>query len=296
MAGSTLPRRALGRLLRELRKNAKKSQLAAGLSIDMSPPSINRLEAGQPVKISKPQFHALLDLYQADAAAREQVLALVEEAKSAKGDPSGGWWRAYSDVVGSHFDHYMGLEEVCTRFTAFQLTLLPGLLQIPAYRRSMIVTNDPDMSGVDIERRLELATRRQARIKEGDAFEMDVLLSESVLRHQVGGPTVMAEQLDHLAEVGQLPNVSIRVVPHTVGSYLGLVAQSFILLEFPPLRDRGLVEPPVIFIEEWEGALFLEDAKAIQRHREAVNDIRRVALNADDSRQLFVDFAKEYAA
>ncbi|MFE6858566.1 helix-turn-helix domain-containing protein [Nocardia sp. NPDC057668] len=296
MVGSTLPRRALGRLLRELRKTSQKSQLSAGLAIDMSPPSINRLEAGQRVKISTPQFSALLDLYAASADQRAQVLALVEETKATKGDPKGGWWRAYSDVVGSHFDHYMGLEEVCNRFTAFQLTLLPGLLQTPEYRRSMIVTNDPDMSGVDIERRIELATRRQARIQEGDTFLVDVLLSESVLRHQIGGPAVMSDQLIHLTEVGQMSNVSIRVVPHSVGSYLGLIAQSFILLEFPPLRDRGLIEPPVIFIEEWEGALFLEEDKAIQRHRNAVADIRRVALDEDASRQLLVGFAKEYSA
>ncbi|MGV9413123.1 DUF5753 domain-containing protein [Nocardia sp. NPDC003693] len=295
MAGSTLPRRALGRLLRQLRLEARKSQLAAGLAIEMSPPSINRLEAGRIVRVSTPQFNALLDLYEAGADDRAQVLALVQEAKAAKGDPKGGWWRAYSDVVGTHFDHYMGLEEACNRFTTFQLTLLPGLLQTREYRRSIAVTSDPDMSAVDIERRIELAARRQARLRDNDHFTIDVLLSESVLRHRVGGPRVMAEQLEHLAEVGRLPNVSIRVVPHDVGSHLGLIAQSFILLEFPSLRDRGVVEPPVVYIEEWEGALFLEDGKAVQRHRKAVADISGVALSEEASRLVFEDFAKEYS-
>ncbi|MBF6180864.1 helix-turn-helix domain-containing protein [Nocardia otitidiscaviarum] len=293
MAGSTLPRRALGRLLRELRLRAKKSQLAAGLAIDMSPPSINRLEAGRPVKISTPQFHALLDLYEASAAERERVLGLLAEAKAAKGDPKGGWWRAYSDLVSSHFDHYMHLEQECNRLTTFQIVLVPGMLQTSAYRRSMLLTEDPDRSAVDVERRIELAARRQAKITEDSGFTMNVLLSESVLRHQVGGSAVMGEQLEHLADVGQLPNVSIRVVPHSVGSYLGLIAQSFILLEFPPLQQRGLVEPPIVFVELREGSLFLEETAVIERYRAAIADISRVALDETASRRLVLDLAKE---
>lgn len=296
MAGSTLPRRALGRILRDLRIKAKKSQLAAGLAIEMSPPSVNRLEAGRLVKICTAQFKDLLDFYGADQESKDLVLGLVQEVKAAKGDPTGGWWRAYSDLVASHFDHFMSLEESCKRLTTFQLTLLPGLLQTPAYRRSIIVTDDPEMSAVDVERRLELAARRRSRLTENAEFEMNVILSESVLRHQVGGKLVIAEQLRHLADVGQLPNVSIRVVPYDVGTHRGLVAQSFTLFEFPRLGSRDLVEPPVVYVELREGALFLEEDRYIERHRKAVTDIGRVALGQDATRQVFLDCAKEYEA
>lgn len=294
MAGSTLPRRALGRILRDLRIKAKKSQLAAGLAIDMSPPSINRLEAGRIVKISTVQFKELLNLYGADEDSKELVLGLLQEVRDAKGDPKGGWWRAYSDLVAGHFDHYMSLEEACNQLTTFQMTLLPGLLQSPAYRRSIIRIADPEMSAVDVERRLELAARRRSKLTQDDGLAMNVLLSEAVLRHQVGGKAVMAEQLRHLADVGELPNVSVRVVPYNVGVHLGLFAQSFILLEFPPLRQDRLMEPPVVFIELREGALFLEDDSVIERHRRVVNDIGRVALTEKATRQLVLGVAKEY--
>ncbi|MET8875461.1 Scr1 family TA system antitoxin-like transcriptional regulator [Nocardia sp. NPDC004604] len=46
--------------------------------------------------------------------------------------------------------------QACNRLVSFQLTLLPGLLQASTYRRWLVESNDPAMSAVDAERRLEL--------------------------------------------------------------------------------------------------------------------------------------------
>ncbi|WP_280424873.1 helix-turn-helix domain-containing protein [Nocardia carnea] len=294
--GSTLPRRALGRRLRELRFESKKSQLAAGLAIEVSKQGIGRLEEGQPVRISTAQFRDLLDFYGADDSVRDEILGLLQEVKAAKGDPSRGWWRAYADVVNPHFDHFMSLEQACSRMTAFQLTLLPGLLQTAEYREWLVRTADPEMSPVDVDRRLELMERRQRRIIEDQEFTVDVLLSEAALRHQVGGRQVMAGQTRRLVDLGRLPNVSIRIIPFGVGGYSGLIVQSFTLFEFPPLRAGRAPEPPVVFVEGFTGALFLEDTSSIERHRQASVDLHEVALNADDSERLMQQIAEEYAA
>ncbi len=293
--GSTLPRRALGRRLRELRLEKKKSQLAAGLAIEVSKQGIGRLEEGQPVRISTAQFRDLLDFYGADDEAKAEVLGLLQEVKAAKGDPSRGWWRAYADVVNPHFDHFMSLEQACSGMTTFQLTLLPGLLQTPDYRRWIVKTTDPGMSAVDVERRLELTERRQRRIAEDPEFSLSVILSESALRHQVGGREVMRGQLQHLLAVASRSNVSLRAIPFGVGGHFGLVVQSFTLFEFPPLHVGRSPEPPVVFVEGFTGALFLEERDVIERHREAVTNLRQVALNEDDTRRLMQEIAEEYA-
>ncbi|MGV9638249.1 helix-turn-helix domain-containing protein [Nocardia rhamnosiphila] len=293
--GSTLPRRALGRRLRELRFESKKSQLAAGLAIEVSKQGIGRLEEGQPVRISTAQFRDLLEFYGADDSVRDEVLGLLQEVKAAKGDPSRGWWRAYADVVNPQFDHYMSLEQACSQMTAFQLTLLPGLMQTPAYRKWIVTQTHNAVPNVDVERRLELTARRQRRIHDDPEFSLRVMLSESALRHQVGGREVMSEQLQHLVSVSRVPNVSLRVVPFGAGPHSGLVVQSFTLFEFPSLRTGRLPEPPVVFVEGFTGALFLEDGQAVARHREAVSGIRAVALSEDDTRRLVQDIAEEYA-
>lgn len=300
MAGSTLPRRALGRTLRRHRIRAGRSQLAAGLAVEISPQSVGRLEDGQKIKFSTSQLRDLLGFYEVlSEEERSEVLGLWDEVRqqdqAAKmAGATKGWWRSYSDQYDAHFDHYLSLEAAANRLVSHQTTLLPGLLQTSEYRRAMIRTAWPNLSAVDVERRLELAVRRQQRLAD-EGFEMEFLISEAVLRHQPGGPQVLIEQLDRLLEADRRPNVSIRVVPYSAGAHSGLVVQSFTLLEFPPLASR-LVEPPVVYVEGYEGALYLEQPEVIERHRQAVSNLREVALNSDRTWDLVRRIAKEYAA
>lgn len=278
------------RLLRDLRGD--RTQLAASRILEISKQGVGRLEKGQPIKMTTSDLNALLDFYDAAADARETVLALwaeVRESKTHRGSQQ-GWWKAYADTYGSHFDHYLSLEEAADRLTTFQLTLLPGLLQTPAYRRAIVRAANPQVSGVELERRIELSLRRQDRLVSDTGFTMTAVLAETALRLPIGDTDVMTEQLTALAKVGKLPNISIRVVPNTVIGYPGLVMGSFTLCEFPPI-ERNLVEPPVVYIEGHEGALFLDEEKAVARYRSAILDIQRVALSAQKSRQLILEIA-----
>ncbi|MFE2997308.1 helix-turn-helix domain-containing protein [Nocardia sp. NPDC059246] len=291
-------------MLRKHRVCAGKSQLAAGLHIEISPQTLGRMEDGQKIKISTVQIASLLDFYGIGdpSAERSEVLGLWDEVKqeirSAKrSGSSAGWWRAYSDQYAYHFDQYLSLEATARRITIFHLALIPGLLQHPNYRRAMIRIADPGLSAVDVERRLELAARRQAMLAErSDTLSMKCLLSEAVLGHKPGGRTVMAEQARYLVDLAGRPNISLQVVPLDAGDHLGLVVQSFTLLEFPPLPSRNLTEPPVVYVEGYEGALYLEHGSVIDRHRRAIAGIEQVALSESDTRQLFSRVAEECEA
>ncbi|MFJ4658086.1 helix-turn-helix domain-containing protein [Nocardia sp. NPDC088792] len=299
MAGSTIPRRGFGRFLHALRERAQKSLLVAGLEIDVSPPTVMRLEDGLPSKISTPQIEKLLDLYRVTPTERAEALGMWEvvkrQAKLAKVQGrSKGWWQGYSDVYKTYFDHYLRLEAAAAHMTSHQLVLMPGILQSPGYRRALIHATVPGMSAVDTERLLELAARRQQRLMDED-LNLVALLSESVLLHQPGGTRVLVDQLRHLAEISERPNVSIRVVRHEVGTYPGLVVQSFTLLDFPPMASK-LVEPPVVYAEGAEGALYLERDDVIDRYRRAISGMQAVALSEESTRDLVLRMSKEYSA
>ncbi|WP_405486091.1 helix-turn-helix domain-containing protein [Nocardia sp. NBC_00511] len=300
MAGSSLPRRAFGRTLRRYRERVGKSQLAAGLAAEISPQGISRLEEGYKIRIATSQIKDLLDLYEVSGSEREEVLSLWREVKDqdlvakAAGIES-SWWRSYSDQYAPHFDHYLALEEVATHLTTLQMVLLPGLLQTQEYRRTMIRIASPDLSAVDVERGVELAMRRRTRL-ENNEFRIDVLLWEPTICGRSGGGTIMADQLRYLVEVSERPNVSIRVVPLDVVGHLGLIVQTFTLLEFPASSIGRTVEPPIVYVEGYEGALFHERDEVIARHRRAISDIQGLALSEEDTRLLVTSRAKEYAA
>lgn len=292
--GSNLPRRALGRRLRDLRGKAGKSKLAAALRIEISRQGLGRLEEGEFIRVSSAQYRDLLDFYGVEGEARTEVLGLIDEVKAAKGDPSVGWWRLYADVVNPGFNHFMAFEQDCSRMTSFQLTQLPGLLHTPDYRRWIIYASDPTKSPADAEKQLELMARRQRRLTDDPDFSLEALLSESVLRHQLGGPEIMTEQANYLLNAGTLPNVSMQVIPFNVGAHPGLAVQSFTLLEFPSMRPGQSPEPPMVYTEGFTGELFLEDDRVVERYKSAVADLRAVALSEDDTRQLVQEIAEEY--
>lgn len=293
--GTTLPQRAMGRLLRELRTGAGKSLMASGQSIDVSPQTVGRMEAGHPVRVSRSQLRDLIQFYGGSEAAETDVMALYIEAREAKGDTRGGWWRAYADLLASHFNHYLSLEDAARQLTTFRLALLPGLLQTGEYRRAVIAITGQETSAVDVEREIEWAARRADQLQDGTrGLHFTAYLYEPVLRSPLGGRGVMAGQLRHLVMLSELPFVTIRAVPIEAGGHVGLVTQSFTMFDFPKLQSTREPEPPVVYVEGYAGALYLEDELSISRHRHAIEDIERVALSSAATRDLVLKIAEEY--
>ncbi|MBF6332158.1 helix-turn-helix domain-containing protein [Nocardia transvalensis] len=291
--GSTLARRALGRKLQMMRERAKIKQAGAARIIGVSPQGIGRLEEGQSTRLANDLFmNALCDAYGATQEERRVILALAQEVRDAA-KKGGGWWRAYADQITGGFDHFLALEEAAIKLTAWKVMVIPGLLQTPDYRRAIAWTESPNLPTEQIEKRIEWSTRRQKRL-EDPSFTANILLSEAALREEVGGPGVMKGQLGFLADVGTLPNVSVRVVPFKARSHLGALVGSFFLMEFPLLQQTKLVQPPIVYVEEYAGDLYLEREEEVQRYQDALRELGRVALGESDSRRMILALAKEY--
>ncbi|MEC3916483.1 helix-turn-helix domain-containing protein [Nocardia sp. CDC160] len=285
-------RRALGRELRRLREAKNMRQSEGGRVIGVSPQTIGRMEDGLPTKVSDLYINALCDAYDATTDERQVLLDLALEVRTTQ-KQGGGWWRAYADDVREGFDYYLGLEEAARQISVWKITILPGLLQTPEYRRAVEWTESPNLPTEQVEMRVAVAMRRQHRLTD-PTFAADIALSEMALRDQIGGPAVMAAQLRRIDEISQLANISVRVVPFDAPRHLGSVTGSFTLLEFPKLPATGLIAPPVAFVEEYAGDLYLEREAEVKRYRDAFAEISRVALDHNESRQLILSIAKEY--
>lgn len=291
VTSSTLASRAIGRELRRLRIAKGIGQSRAARIAELSPQSIGRLEEGQNTRITSFQINALCDAYAASDEERRVVLDLAREARAAR-EGKTGWWRAYLDAVIENFNHYLALEEAANAATFWKLGIVPGLLQTPEYRRAIAWAETPNAPSDEIEKRVELATRRQARLEDPE-FSVEVFLAEGVLRNQVGGRGVMEGQARHLAEIAELPNVSIQVLPFDARSILGLLAGSFVLMEFPPLPHSKAMEPPIVYVEGYAGDLYLEREEEVDRYRRVLAELRRVALDGYKSRDFVLAVAKE---
>jgi uncharacterized protein DUF5753 len=77
--------------------------------------------------------------------------------------------------------------------------------------------------------------------------------------------------------------VTVRIVPFSVGLHLGIMAGAFTLLRFPLTSDGRETEPPVVYIENLAGALYLEKPAEIEKYDVAFSRIWRLVERRTDA-------------
>ncbi|MFE9757702.1 helix-turn-helix domain-containing protein [Streptomyces microflavus] len=282
-----MPRRQLGRHLRDLRNASRLTVRAAAKELEWSEPKIWRIETGQ-VSLRSLDVEAMCRTYGADSELTKGLMGLAKETKNR------GWWHAYGDVIPEGFDLYIGLEEAAERLSWYESELVPGLFQTPDYARALIKRSDPQRDEAEVERRVHVRVTRQALLTRVTAPpNVDVALNEAILRRPVGGNKVMAEQLEHLVHLNELENISIRVVPYAAGLHEGLMSGPFVTLRFPAHGDSPYVEPPTVYVEGFTGALYLDKPNEIERYDGAFTSIWGSALDEAGSTSLLKQAVRE---
>lgn len=295
--GAISARREIGRMLVALRKKARTPDgrpitiEMAAVAVEHARPTLYRMEHGRPdVRIRNNDLIVLCDYYQASDEQRRTLLALAAVSRIK------GWFHPYGDVLPPGFDVYLGLESTAASIDAYEVDRVHGLLQTEEYAREMLSIPGTDGRARDeaeIERRLQVRLHRREILNRTDVppLRLEWLLHETVLRVPVGGPAVMARQLDHINTIGKLPNVTIRVVPFSAGLHQGAHSGAFAILRFT--ED---VEPPTAYADGFVGDLLLSHPGQMARFDAAFAAIRSRALDAAKSRKLIADAAKEFTS
>ncbi|WP_157116730.1 helix-turn-helix domain-containing protein [Nocardia vaccinii] len=283
---SSLPRRELGRRLREFREGRKMTRTNAARRCEMGAQTLWRLETGRSSTIKRVTVNLLCDLYEVADEDREVLLWLAAESRK------DGWWQSFAGGFSPWVELYIGLEAAAHSYSTWQSAILPGLLQVPEYRQSLWGLQGRP---VDLDSELGLLAKRQERLGDPN-FKLKALLKESVLHQNVGSKKIMVEQMCRLLEIGQLPNVSIRAVAVGAPVHLGLYSKDFVLLDFPEHLNPALTESPIVYFESIAGALYLDKPAEIEMYRAAWTDIERVALSENDTRSLIEARQKEYGS
>jgi transcriptional regulator with XRE-family HTH domain len=278
MAGErspTLRRRELGRRLRDLRAGRTIQEVADALGV--SPPTISRIETGARTATRR-NVLALCELYGVDESRRAQLLSLAREASQP------GWWQRFDDIA---IDALIGLEIEAIRISSYEPCIIPWIFQLEEYSRSVIRRTSPEMAEAVLEERVEARLTRQELLTKEPSPQFWSVVDESALRRVVGGTEVMRNQLKRIAELAARPNVTVQVVPFSLGAYPGL-KNPFTFLEFAPPQS------PVVFVESTAGDLYLERRNDIARHEESLRHQVASALDPDSSVRLIEDVEKTF--
>ncbi|AYF79080.1 XRE family transcriptional regulator [Nocardia yunnanensis] len=266
------------------------SQDRVAKAADVSTSVLQRLESGIHTRLKVRDLRAVCEVLEMPQETTDAMVGLLKQA----GEQS--WWHEYDSLIPANFDVYVGLETAARRLITYQPALVPGLLQIPEYARALIRAVKPDESAADHERRLELRMRRQAKLsRRYEPLQLEVVLHEAALHCNVGDPVVMGAQLRHLAEIGKMPNVSVRVLPFKAGAPVGDPVGQFAILEFDD-GGREHVWPPVVYLETFIGCMYLEKDGDVRRYFRVLDSLRGAALDESVSRSLLRHVAKEFSA
>ncbi|WP_433334985.1 DUF5753 domain-containing protein [Spirillospora sp. CA-294931] len=163
------------------------------------------------------------------------------------------------------------------------MDVVPGLLQIPEYATCLA-----GVGGSEVDARLlEMRTTRQQVLDRSDPPQYDVILTEAVLRHQMGGPEAMQAQLRHLTELSARNHVHLQVIPFTAGPHRGL-AKPFTLLN---VGQQGNLT--ITALESRIGLDFEERDDKIRLFEEIFADLQIIALPEDETRSFIKRLSSE---
>jgi transcriptional regulator with XRE-family HTH domain len=273
----TVRRRELGALLRGLRlaKGLTVEQAAERLMFSMS--KLSRMETGHGAATLR-DVRDLCDLYGVtDQAEREHMMNLAVEGKQQ------AWWQSYD--LG--YATYVGLEAEAVAISAFQSSVVHGLLQTADYARAGHESAIPRLAPEQIDMQIEAKLTRQRILMRDNPPRFAVVLDEAALHRMAGGRQVMVAQLTKILDMSALPNVMVQVLPFELGAHPALES-NFTILDLPNQA------PDVVFVEGLIGSTYLERAEDLKRYREILCTLQSMALNPKDTAGLIAKNMRAY--
>ena len=275
---SPLQRRKLGLELRRLRKAAGLTLGEVASELYRSSSTVSRMERAR-VSITPRDVRDMLQLYGVESHQQVALLELALEAH--RKDP---FWQAHGDLP-PDFRTYVSLEKVAGIVMQHECLAIPGLLQLRPYALAFSRALFPNATAEQIERHVEFRMARQTLLLEDDPPLFEAVLDEAALRRLVGGRRVMRDQPYHLADVTEIPNIILQVIPFDAGEHGGM-AGPFTILTF---RDSSDLDET--YIEYSAAEIMINTPTQLQRHRSVFERLQSTALSPRDSAAFFRDRA-----
>ncbi|MFF7307382.1 Scr1 family TA system antitoxin-like transcriptional regulator [Streptomyces sp. NPDC008137] len=257
-----------GTELKRRREDAGITQAELGLRVFVSGGYIGQFEQA----IRKPQLDVaqrIDGVLQTDGIFERLCRKLIDDKR-------------YAD----YFARAAELEAQATKICEFAPALVPGLLQTPAYARAVTLAMNPFAPDEFIAEKVSGRLERAQILKDATRPVYWVILHENVLRIPVGGPAVMAEQLERVVALARERTVMVQVLPYAAGAY-AVMTGDLRLMEFDDA-------PPTAYTEAVYSGTLLDDPAVVKHAQSAYDLLRAAALPPEASLDLIESAAEDF--
>ncbi|MGW7429179.1 helix-turn-helix domain-containing protein [Streptomyces sp. NPDC054861] len=254
--------RALGKILKVLRRNAGLSQAELSHLAHCSEDLVSSVERG--VRTPQPDFlvrvDPLVNAGGALAAAADDVREALARARVRHPD----WFRDFADeearAVALHY---------------YEVQAVPGVLQTPAYARSLFEHSRPLLDEATVEKRLADRISRQVLLDQWPLPTLSFVLEAAALLRPFGGPKVHREQLLRILEVARRRTIELQIMPQ------GKPEHPYLGAPFTLITARGRRE--VAYTETYGHSRLITDPEEVRTYAERYGIIRAQALTPQES-------------
>ncbi|MFE7414749.1 helix-turn-helix domain-containing protein [Streptomyces laurentii] len=260
------PRKRFAEELRLLRVERKLTFRALGDALGWDGSLFSKMEKGE--TLGGPEVIQALETYYGVPGL---LLALWELAL---GDPT---------QFKERYRRYMSLEAEAVNLWHHAVSVLPGLLQTPAYARTLLASGG--LKGEELDEQVTARIGRRELLSGDDAPRFRTILSEMVLHTRLGDPGAWREQLEYLLTLSERPNITIQVMPASEGIY----ALSSTDVMFLRLVDGRTVA----WVETFHTGELVTDATAIERLQLGYDHVRDLALSPVQTQKLILKMLEE---
>jgi Domain of unknown function (DUF5753)/Helix-turn-helix domain len=275
--GATVAKRRLSRRLGELRVQSGHTANHVCDILNWGRGKVGRFEANQWKRPEMSDIRDLLRIYGVDRDAADGLEELAMRARSRS------WWRDYGDIFDNEFP---GFENDAERIRVFMPLVLPGLLQNQDYAEAHLRAGPRPPAWR--RRAMDTRQRRQEVLDrtDGTAPRLVAVITEASLSYCWGPPSERREQIEHLIEMGDRPNVELRIQRFADGPPLGLLSPVNIF-DFP--GD----EPSLVYTETDAAIQEVSNASQVSTYGESFKRALDGALEPLDTRSYLEHLADQ---
>jgi len=175
----------------------------------------------------------------------------------------------------SYFAPVIDFENQAVRIHEWELRVVPGLLQAENYARSVITAGKPQLSGAELDRKVNVRIERQRLFERDNPPEYWTVLSEGALRQVIGSPAITGEQLDEIIEAARMPNTVVQVLPLAASGHPGTDG---------PITVFDFTDAPSnAYLEYNGGGMITESPEEVTELVTTMNMLRAAALPQRES-------------
>jgi transcriptional regulator with XRE-family HTH domain len=275
-------RRRLAVELTRLREERSYSAERLAKVIGIARQRVSRLENGH-VRPDLDEIMRILAFFDVDAGKWAHIMTIAREAQER------GWWEKFADEMGPRQALYANLEAGAAHISEYQMTLLPGLLQIPSFTEARArASRDAYTERFDPHRALEARAARQRVLHRPGGPTYEVIIDELAIRRFAAPAEVVGAQLDHLVDVGHSHEaITIRVLRLDASISAHAVPRSaFFAYRYPD-------DPAVVAVDTVTSDLVLTDHHEVERYLALHQRLQDAAMPPADSLDFLASVAED---